>query len=173
MGAADWTRARVGGELIPIQGTAVVDLLETFGTKQTSGSRRQEQVSRDASSHIPVQDTDKSTSSGFKARPWHPVNGICHHPCSSKQIPRALQQLSVAPSQGSARRAEKVAPPYCICWVPAASLHCAQQGCFANHLLYSPVVWGWRGSWCCWCSRRSRVRCIPWCFPGTPGGRSA
>lgn len=33
MGAADWTRACVGGEqLIAIQGT-VVDLLETFGTK--------------------------------------------------------------------------------------------------------------------------------------------
>lgn len=34
MGAADWTRACVGGkQLIPIQGTVVVDLLETFGTK--------------------------------------------------------------------------------------------------------------------------------------------
>lgn len=87
MGAADWTRARVGGELIPIQGTAVVDLLETFGTKQTSGSQRQEQVSRDASSHVPVQDTDKSTSSGFKARPWHPVMGFATIPVPPSRFP--------------------------------------------------------------------------------------
>lgn len=46
MGAADWTGARVGGEqLVPLQGTVVVDLLETLGTEHTSGSQGQEQVS--------------------------------------------------------------------------------------------------------------------------------
>lgn len=54
MGAADWTRARVSGEqLIPIQGTVVVDLLEMFGTKQTSDSQRQDQLSWDKSSQYP------------------------------------------------------------------------------------------------------------------------
>lgn len=81
VGAADWTRARGGGEqLIPIQGTVVVDLLETFGTKPTSDSRLQEQPSRDKSSHIPVQDTHRSTSSSFKAQPWHPVMGFATIP---------------------------------------------------------------------------------------------
>lgn len=59
-------------------------------------------------------------------------NGICHHPCSSKQVPRALQQFSMAPSLGSAHREENIPPPYCICGVRAASLHYSQQGCFAN-----------------------------------------
>lgn len=88
VGAADWTRARGGGEqLIPIQGTVVIDLLETFGTKQTSDSQRQEEPSQDKSSHIPVQDTRMSTSSSFKAQPWHPVMGFATIPVPPSRFP--------------------------------------------------------------------------------------
>lgn len=109
MGAADWTRARGGGEqLIPIQGTVVEDLLETFGTEQTSDSQRQEHEFLLTHHPTSLYRTPTGDQLQFEGTATVSCNGICHLPCSSTQVPRALQQFSMAPSQGSTHCVENV-----------------------------------------------------------------